>query len=467
MITKLTAIWLLAIAATGAVSSCADDDAAEPYAPPQAEEGSVSISFTIGAASTTRSGTRANTATSSRTSTNTRASEITQEAGEDTLHENTIERLDLFVFDSTADTLRKHVYCEYDGTNTSGYGTLTYSTQAEANGKCTGTWTETGLRYSQDLKPIETTTTGSDGTTTTTTSNPVAYLVANWNNEAADTIKTKEELKNSTIVATAAKGDTLTPNAKQTLFLMDGKAPDIKIKTDGEGNLTESTTNNTTTYTLPMELRRALAKIRLTVRVRKSNESTDYKDITTTDANYRLKNYGKNASVVAEEDIDISDTVRTDSTAGLIAGKDMLRQVNKNGNTAVVFYTYPNNWVKKFKDDGKTKLNEEDLKALMREGEPADIARQTYVLIHAPYPADSETKYWYKVPVNYRLQEDNDDPDADFDDTLYKTQRNYIYDITVTLDLAGGTHVEPALVRNVNYQALPWDDKQSEDIMFR
>jgi len=438
MITKLTAIWLLAVAAAGAVSSCADDDAAEPYAP-QAGDGSVSISFTISSASTTRGGTRANTTTGSRTSTNTRANETTSgetstEAGDNSLNENTITRLDLYVFASSSDdaTMMGHKYCIYNNETqetTSGYGTLTYSTEADSKlGTCTGTWTDTGLYYTKDELEGKT-----------------VYLIANWDEAASASIATLADLK-----AAKIGSDDFSPATKQTKFVMDSKPE--KLTTDS--NVTKIEDGTTATYTInSIELSRALAKIRLTALKDDGTEITTYTSGEKS-VEYTLNNYAKYGSVIADgTDLTATTTLETLQT---IKGSDLLQQKNKSGKEAAVFYSYPNNWF----DSSKN----------IREEEPINAARQTYIQLYAPYTNSDNKEIWgyYKIYVNYRLQEDNDaDKDeVNVDQTLYQLQRNYIYDITARIDREGGTQSDPVTLTSVKYQAVEWDENKGGDITF-
>ena len=76
-----------------------------------------------------------------------------------------------------------------------------------------------------------------------------------------------------------------------------------------------------------------------------------------------------------------------------------------------------------------------------------DEEKQTYIMLKAPY-TDGNT-YYYKVPVNFTMA-DNSDKDgftAAEIETLrngyYRINRNCLYDITVTIDRAGGPLTEP------------------------
>ena len=80
-----------------------------------------------------------------------------------------------------------------------------------------------------------------------------------------------------------------------------------------------------------------------------------------------------------------------------------------------------------------------------------DEEKQTYIMLKAPY-TDGNT-YYYKVPVNFTMA-DNSDKDgftAAEIETLrsgyYRINRNCLYDITVTIDRAGGPLTEPVTPR--------------------
>ena len=115
----------------------------------------------------------------------------------------------------------------------------------------------------------------------------------------------------------------------------------------------------------------------------------------------------------------------------------------------LVLYSYVNNWYQTAEDElvGEIPINEE---------------KQTYIILYAPYGDDGK-KYYYKVPVNYQLPEDNDDinPDESYKN-LYRLQRNYIYDITVTIDREGGTEYNPKEVDAMRVIVVPWTEKSLE-----
>ena len=72
--------------------------------------------------------------------------------------------------------------------------------------------------------------------------------------------------------------------------------------------------------------------------------------------------------------------------------------------------------------------------------------------------------YFYKVPVNKRLYEDNDEATADGKpnwanyEPLYRLDRNTIYDVTAKVDREGGSDPEHPAELNVNPIVSDWDD---------
>lgn len=462
-IIRRAAAWLLfASAALGALSSCADDaDCGSEVTPSVATDGGdVCVSFSIGGM-VSGSGTRSASATraGSDAGAGTRADSDTKtEAGDNNLNENAISRLDLYVFSGTEDdaTLEKHVYCTYgsDTQTTTGSGTLTYSTTPD-NKKCTGTWKETGLCWSE-IK------------------GKTVYIVANDSLGGSRSISALFDLKKIT-----SSNTNFVPTDKQTTFLMDGKVENLALNT----NVLKNTNDDGVIYEIcksvaedggGVELSRALTKIRL--KVLGSDGTTDIttQSITKTDqtagtqtdvsVRYNLVQYAKEASVIADG-TDITATTILESKKDNMKESELPQQDGK-----IVFYTYPNNWY--------------DSDKYMYVEEPINSDRQTYILLYAPYPITAKTtsttgedgtatttttvtatndNYWYKVPVNYRLQQNNDEVNATVDDSLYKTQRNYIYDVTVTIDREGGTYSEPVVLK---YQAQEWEDGKGGEVTF-
>ena len=233
----------------------------------------------------------------------------------------------------------------------------------------------------------------------------------------------------------------LTCNTKQTSFLMDGK-----------GTLTRSGND----ATIRVELKRALAKIRLSV----SNE-----DPNASSYEYQFVNYAPNSAVLDEGETDFlaSANFKLESTTS--SAEDEMTSLDRAENIyegKLVLYSYANDW---YKPNPNTEPNPDINGGTIVGGDqiyteaPIDEAKQTYILLKAPFNGKD---WYYKVPVNYQLPEDNDDIniDAETYKELYRLQRNYIYDIAVTIDREGGSRIDPGTLVNLTYSIMPWDGEE-------
>lgn len=233
----------------------------------------------------------------------------------------------------------------------------------------------------------------------------------------------------------------LTCNTKQTSFLMDGK-----------GTLTRSGND----ATIRVELKRALAKIRLSVTNEDPNASS---------YEYQFVNYAPNSAVLEEGETDFlaSANFKLESTTSL--AEDEMTSLDRAENIyegKLVLYSYANDW---YKPNPNTEPNPDINGGTIVGGDqiyteaPIDEAKQTYILLKAPFNGKD---WYYKVPVNYQLPEDNDDIniDAETYKDLYRLQRNYIYDIAVTIDREGGSRIDPGTLVNLTYSIMPWDEEK-------
>lgn len=262
----------------------------------------------------------------------------------------------------------------------------------------------------------------------------VVYLIANHPSPAdLPSITTLSALQNAEI--TGLRG-----HEKQTSFVMDGKMEVTDNMIDGQ---------KITVGIIP--LRRAAVKIRLSF----SNESQVRN---WTNVKYRFYHYATASTVLAldtedenaylttlqladypviqQNEEDESDCMESNYTENLYDGKQL------------VLYSYANNW-----HDGNTSDDKPYVEA------PINEERETYILLYAPYTKGNETIYsYYKIPVNYRLPENNDDDNITPEDYLYlyRLQRNYLYDITVTIDREGGSESEPTELPNLKYHVAKW-----------
>lgn len=253
------------------------------------------------------------------------------------------------------------------------------------------------------------------------------FLIANC--EKAKSYKTLSELQAATISDANFQGE-----QKQNMFVMDATDPKIVASADG------------TTH-FQFDLRRALAKIRLAVT----------SNISLTSGNFKCK------LVQYAEDGNILSGDAANAKAGEI-GVTSTRlshpscTQNVEGSSRYVFYSYANSWVDKNKNP-----NHE---------EPINMARQTYILLKAPYKyTDPNTgeetvkDYYYKVPVNKRLPENNDAAESDWAtwEQLYRLDRNTIYDIKVTIDRPGGAGEKDAAQLTVTPTIQEWQDGGTYD----
>lgn len=237
------------------------------------------------------------------------------------------------------------------------------------------------------------------------------YLVANlenWGN-----INNLADLQKATINQAAFQH-----NQKQDAFVMDAKMLEREV-TAGKIHL-------------KFQLKRALAKIRLNVKDASGNtvDPTEYA--------CQLVNYAADGSII-EEGI-CADNKLTKAAA--VATPD-LKVEGK-----AVFYSYANNWINTSKDP--------------KVEEPIDVNKQTYILLKAKYNGNGNY-YFYKVPVNKRLFEGNDEATADGKpnwanyEPLYRLDRNTIYDVTAKVDREGGSDPEHPAELKVLPTVLPWE----------
>ena len=334
----------------------------------------------------------------------------TPEPGWDDWNENLITRLDLFVFGS-------------DGQSKGHYGEPIDNVQApqENNDDSDARTWEIPLSAfpNADIQAGD-----------------AVYLIANAPESIADGVEDLADLQGKTIQG-------LSCNKKQDKFVMDGN---MTVKDNMISDI-----NNINIGVIP--LKRAAAKIRI-----KFSSETDWNDVS-----YRFYHYVSTAKLLdlgwdAEDayleglqpplplypiETEAMEKVNTAST-------EESYNYDAEGKQ-LVFYSYANNWFKPYDDEDTEEENQ-----VVDEKEPIDESKQTYILLYAPYEGEH---YYYKVPVNYRLPDYNDDIliEPEKYRHLYRLQRNYIYDITVDIDRPGGTVLDPGELANLTYEVNPWD----------
>ena len=245
----------------------------------------------------------------------------------------------------------------------------------------------------------------------------VLYLVANLDNWG--NINNLADLQKATI----NQATTFQYNQKQSAFVMDAKMLKREVVT---GKIH-----------LKFQLKRALAKIRLNVQDDKGNtvDPTKYA--------CQLIHYAAVGSILADGNI-TDNALNTDAAASSKVTAPAVTQDNK-----AVFYSYANSWI-----DKTTKNPYAE--------EPIDVNKQTYILLKAKYNGKD---YFYKVPVNKRLYEDNDAAIIDWAkyEPLYRLDRNTIYDVTAKVDREGGGTPENPATLYVNPIVSDWDDNIAWD----
>lgn len=385
----------MTLCASGLFSACTDEVSLPQ--PDNGEAGNVLISYAL-------AGNEAS-----------RAQEITTEEGwGDPWNENLIKRLDVFIFRGQQRTAYYSV---------SGMNEVAPQTGNEETDK-------------KELEISLASLFPKDGEIQ---AGDVVYLIANHPSpESLSSIKTLSDLQKAEV--TGLRG-----YEKQSSFVMDGNIP-----------VTDNMINGKEITIGIIPLRRAAVKIRLSF-------SGDSKVKDWTNVKYRFYHYATKSTVLAldteEENAYLNDlelAVHPVIQANEENESDYMKSVDDTenlygdevGNKRLVLYSYANNW-----HDGDTSDDRPYQEA------PIDENKETYILLYAPYTENGETVYgYYKIPVNYRLPENNDDENIKPEDYLYlyRLQRNYIYDITVKIDRAGGTESELVVLPSLQYHVAKW-----------
>lgn len=263
--------------------------------------------------------------------------------------------------------------------------------------------------------------------------NDQIYLIANC--DAAANIETLSGLQDEVL-------NGLVCNAKQDKFVMVGAGDDVTIASEGNDII------------ISVNLVRVAAKICLSFA-----STTNW-----TDVSYRFVHHATTSALLKESEANhlATQTLSTSpSEDGLTEITDQTENLyNDEGTQKLVLYSYANDWYKKGEGyenpdvNGGTHMDDDQI----YQQEPIDETKQTYILLRAPY---NNNYYYYKVPVNFRLPDNNDDVNIDPEDYkhLYRLQRNYIYDITVTIDREGGPESEPVTPK-LYYQAMPFEEEK-------
>lgn len=238
----------------------------------------------------------------------------------------------------------------------------------------------------------------------------VLYLVANLDNWG--NINNLADLQKATI----NQATTFQYNQKQSAFVMDAKMLKREVVT---GKIH-----------LKFQLKRALTKIRLNVQDASGNT------VLPTEYACQLMHYAADGAIIAEG-TSTNNALNTEAAASTKVTTPGVTQGDK-----AVFYSYANSWIDKTKNPYAE--------------EPIDVTKQTYILLKAKF---NNKDYFYKVPVNKRLFEDNDATTTDWAnyEPLYRLDRNTIYDVTAKVDREGGSDPEHPAELKVLPTVLPWE----------
>ena len=287
------------------------------------------------------------------------------------------------------------------------------------------------------------------------------YLIANAPESLLTGITTEDGLKDIELKE-------LICNGKQDAFVMTGTgsgADDNNSEVTDKDDVTVTKAGGVTT--ISVGLNRVASKIRM--KINGYDSVDEWKKIS-----YRFVHYAEGSALLESQDETYRESVNfklsispSETDLHTIDGSE---NNNIYDNSALVLYSYPNDWYKPGGDYTNDDVRDEEGNGTdmdddrLYQQEPIDEEKQTYILLRAPYPADSDNYYFYKVPVNFRLPENSDDVNIKPEDYrhLYRLQRNHLYDITVTIDREGGTEDKPVVLENLEYDVQDYDKIEVE-----
>lgn len=264
--------------------------------------------------------------------------------------------------------------------------------------------------------------------------NYIYYMVANCPQLETATITSLSDLQEEMITPG------LVCNDEQETFVMDANITETPLEDE-----------TTKTITLSFDLVRAASKIRLSV------QDKDKKDIID-QCSFLLINYvSTGTSVLAESEAWGEGANQQRESMTTSENWNNTLQYTEEGARKAVFYSYPNDWFDEtlLNEDGT--FTEPDIYA---KDDLIDENKQTYILL--TYDGNE-----FKVPVNFSIADYNDKPSFTKEEIeklrndYYRMQRNYIYNVTVTIDWEK-TDI------NVTYDIMvnAWNDKGNMNITF-
>ena len=302
--------------------------------------------------------------------------EVTKEPGwNGDWNENKITRIDLFVFDKNDNSLHEHIPFPLSVDDAQSEQTL-----------------ETDRLTYSEVK----------------SGNYIYYMVANCSQLETATITSLFDLQKEMITPG------LVCNDEQETFVMDAKITETPLENEA-----------TKTITLSFDLVRAASKIRLSVQDKEENDIIEQ-------CSFKLINYvSTGTSVLAESEAWGEEANQQRESMTTSENWNNTLQYTEEGARKAVFYSYPNDWFDEtlLNEDGT--FTEPDIYA---KDDLIDENKQTYILL--TYDGNE-----FKVPVNFSIADYNDKPSFTKEEIeklrndYYRMQRNYIYNVTVTVDI--------------------------------
>lgn len=267
---------------------------------------------------------------------------------------------------------------------------------------------------------------------------------------------------------TEAKGKTISDilNSVTVNGLIAGELQKSFIMT-GEVQLTDELKK--TTYDINIPLERVAAKIRVRLQDNNKSEISDFTSM--------ILHYAHSANIAhrydeyhwddkLKQNYTIPDNYIDGSTWIDLTDITELHPENMTKENGHVYYSYPSHWfnlernyIGKGCTIGHSHPNPDNLLADEENSsrvtirsydseEPIIPEKQIYVIVQAPY---NGKKYFYKVPINYRMYEYNDRQcfsELRLNEMilpLYRADRNHFYDVTAIIDRTGGGTPEEAI----------------------
>lgn len=254
------------------------------------------------------------------------------------------------------------------------------------------------------------------------------------------------------------KLENLSHNTTQEKFVMTGEIPASKVESSGNINI---------------ELERVAAKIRIRlynpIKAEESGITVTKPGTQIQELESTLCHYVKESPVMKEtKGLTKAGNTSTvpchgqDWPGDFSTEPELVFDGGVTKDNAHIFYTYPTDWFYYTSDrfppcerkhTNETKHKEGETYYTVRDYddiEPIVANRQIFVIVYATYEGNGK-KYFYKVPINYRLSKLNDRQcfsSKELDEevlSLYRADRNHFYDVTAIIDRTGAGTPEEAI----------------------